>query len=174
MNSHTWSERTPQDAIVGRVASLHIHPSERSAPMTRAVSIEVVEGKGIVGNLRYFDRRSQRTGQPSKRQISLIEREQLAEHAAALGLEKIAPGAVRANIETEGVELISLIGQEIEVGSAVLLITEARTPCAKMDAICPGLRALMSLNRQGVLAKVIRSGRIQAGDPIRTAGVTHA
>jgi MOSC domain-containing protein YiiM len=41
-----------------------------------------------------------------------------------------------------------------------------------MDAICQGLRELMMNNRQGVLAQVIRSGKIQVGDRIRVRGAT--
>src|SRR5258705_13436976 len=95
-----------------------------------------------------------------------MEREQIAEHAAALGLEFIPPGAVRSNIETTGIDLVSLIGKEIEIGEAILLLYGPRDPCAKMDAICEGLRELMLNNRQGVLAQVIRSGKIQSGDRI--------
>ena len=52
--------------------------------------------------------------------MTLIEREQIAEHAAALGLPSIPPGAVRSNIETTGIKLISLLGREVEIGGAVL------------------------------------------------------
>ncbi len=65
--------------------------------------VEAIENKGILGEPRYFGRLSSTDGQPTRRQISLIEREQLAEHAASLGLETISPGAVRSNVETEGV-----------------------------------------------------------------------
>ncbi len=98
-----------------------------------------------------------------------MAREEIARHAQALGLAEIAPGAVRANIETEGVELVSLLGKRLRVGGAILLLYEARTPCAKMDAICHGLRSLMEGNRQGVLAQVIESGPIAQGDPIALA-----
>jgi MOSC domain-containing protein YiiM len=125
-----------------------------------------VTQKGILGNLRYFDRASRTTHQPSRRQVSLIEREQISGHAVALGLETIPPGDVRANIETLGVDLIALLGQTVQVGEAVLLFFEPRKPCSKMDAICAGLRALMADNRQGVLAEVIQSGRIRVGDTL--------
>jgi MOSC domain-containing protein YiiM len=126
--------------------------------------------KGIEEDTRYFGRVSRSTGKPSRRQVSLIEREQIAEHAATLRLEKISPGAVRANIETVGVDLGSLLGNEIEIGSAVLLLYEAREPCGRMDAVCQGLRELMLNGRQGVLAQVIRSGSVRAGDTIRLRG----
>ena len=152
----------------GRVVSLHLHPPDPGAPLISVDAIEVLAGQGIAGEPRYFGRVNQSTGHPSRRQISLIEREQIDEHARALGLETIPPGAVRTNIETRGLDLISLVGQQIEIGSAVLLLYEARKPCQKMDAVCSGLRALMENRRQGVMAEVTRSGRIRVNDPIRS------
>lgn len=129
-------------------------------------TIELVEQMGIRGNSRYFGRRSRTTGQPTVRQVSLMEREQIDAHAKALGVEGIAPGAVRANVETEGIDLVALIGRQVRIGEAILLICEARTPCAKMDAVCPGLRAQMGDQRQGVLAQVVQSGPVRSGDAI--------
>lgn len=151
----------------GRVSSLHLHPPDASSPMQTVQQIEVIESKGILGEPRYFGKVSRTTGQPVKRQITLIEREQISEHAAALGMESIPPGAVRSNIETSGISLVSIIGKEIEIGEAILLLYAPRDPCEKMDALCQGLRGLMMNNRQGVLAQVIRSGKIRVGDLIR-------
>ncbi len=152
---------------IALVASLHLHPEEPGAPLKQVDVIEALEGRGIQHDCRYLDKRSRDTGQPSRRQVSLIEREQLAEHAAALGMPGIAPGAVRSNIETIGIELISLVGREVQIGEAVLFIYTSRDPCAKMDAICQGLRQRMMNQRQGVLAEVRRSGVIRVGDRIR-------
>jgi hypothetical protein len=153
--------------LIGRVASLHLHPKEPAAVMQNVTRIEVIESKGILDEPRYYGRKSRQTGEASKRQVTLMEREQIGEHAVALGLESIPAGAVRSNIETTGIELVSLIGKEIEIGDAILLLYGARDPCEQMDAICQGLRELMMNNRQGVLAQVIRSGKIQVGDGIR-------
>src|SRR5262249_30813078 len=131
-----------------RVASLHLHPEIPGTPLKAVDTIELVEGKGILQDNRYFGRVSRDSGQPSRRQVSLIEREQIAEHAAALGLAGIPPGAVRSNIETAGVNLISLVGCEIEIGRAVLFLYAPRDPCAKMDTICQGLREKMMHRRQ--------------------------
>lgn len=131
--------------------------------------IELVAGKGIAGESRYFGKISRRTGQPSRRQVSLMEREQIAEHAAALGLQSIAPGAVRANIETTGIDLIQLIGKQIQIGDAVLFLYEARKPCEQMNTICAGLRDLMENSRQGVMAEVVRPGTIRCRDLILPA-----
>jgi MOSC domain-containing protein YiiM len=153
-------------SLSGHVASLHLHPSEPDAPLSNVNLFEVIVDKGIVGNGRYFGRTSRSTGKPSRRQVTLIEREQIAEHAAALGFEFIAPGIVRSNIETFGINLVNLIGKQVAIGGAILHFYEPRTPCAKMDAIYPGLRQLMQNQHQGVLAEVIRAGIIRIGDSI--------
>ena len=157
----------PSPALSGRVASLHLHPAEPGTPLHATDAVELVAGRGIQGDTRYFGRLSRDNGQPTRRQVTLIEREQVAEHAATLGLPSIAPGAVRSNIETTGINLISLLGREVEIGGALLLLHSPRDPCAKMDALCQGLRALMMDRRQGVLAEVLRSGTIRVGDAIR-------
>lgn len=158
-------------AEIGRVSSLHLHPEQPGTPMQNVTAFEAVAQTGIRAEPRYFGRRSSSTGQPSLRQVSLMEREQIARHAQALGFQ-ILPGAVRANIETEGVDLVGLLGKRLQVGEAILLLYEARTPCAKMDAVCQGLRALMQQNRQGVLAQVVQSGNITEGDTIRLAPIS--
>ena len=143
----------------GTVASLHLHPAIAGEKFSSVPEIQVEEAKGIVGEPRYFARKS-------RRQITLIAREQIGEHAAILGLQSIEPGAVRSNIETVAIDLNSLVGRNVEIGEAILFFYEARTPCAKMDLVAPGLRELMGNSRQGVLAQVIRSGRIRVGDKI--------
>ncbi len=134
--------------------------------MLAVEGFELIAGDGIVQDKRYFGRRSS-NGQPSKRQVTLIEREQIAEHAQALGRAGFPPGAVLSNIETEGIQLVGLEGKMVEIGSARLLIGKPRDPCEKMDRLAPGLRALMENDRQGVLAQVVTSGTIRPGDPIR-------
>ena len=157
----------------GRVASLHLHPLKAGDPLQPVEMIDVIEGKGILDELRYFGRLSRKTGQLSQRQVTLIEREQISQHAEALGLSAIPPGAVRSNIETQGLNLIALLGSEIEIGEAVLSLYAPRDPCSKMDAICQGLRELMTENRQGVLATVVRSGKIRVGDSIKVRTISH-
>jgi hypothetical protein len=161
-------------ALSGRVASLHLHPIEPGAQLQSVEEIEVIEGKGIFGEPRYFGRISSNTGLASRRQVTLIERELIAQHAAALKVPSISPGAVRSNIETLEINLIALVGREIEIGEAVLRLYAARDPCAKMDAVCQGLRELMANHRQGVLAQILRSGRIRVGDAIAARPVTES
>ena len=99
-----------------------------------------------------------------------MEREQIARHAASLGRPKIEAGAVRANIETLGIDLVAVVGKKVQVGDALLFFYEPRTPCEKMDSVCAGLRELMKDHRQGVMAEVIHSGLIRVGDSIEVLG----
>jgi hypothetical protein len=159
-------DSAPDTPLLGRVGSLHVHPSLAGAPMETLPALELVSQMGIKEDLRYFGRRSRTSGQPTVRQVSLMAREEILQHAQALDLPEIPPGAVRANIETLGVEWVALVGKQVRIGEAVLLVCEPRKPCAKMDLLCQGLRARMESNRQGVLAQVMVSGRVATGDRI--------
>jgi MOSC domain-containing protein YiiM len=147
------------------VVSIHVHPMKSGGEMVPVPEIDVEVEMGIVQDKRYYGRRSS-AGAPSKRQMTLIEREQIAEHAVTLGAGDFAPGVVRSNIETEGIELVPLAGKEIQMGTAVLRIGSPRDPCEKMDRIAMGLRDLMEDGKQGVLAEVVVSGKIRIGDAI--------
>jgi len=143
----------------GSVASLHVHPAKSGEPLVAVESVNLAEGKGIVEDTRFF-------GRKSRRQVTLIEREQLAAHADALGIGEIAPGAARSNIETTGIDLQRLLGRRVRIGEAVLKLDKPRTPCHKMDLISYGLRELMEDGRQGVLALVLKGGAIRVGDTV--------
>ena len=156
--------QSPAAATKGTIASLHIHPRTAGEPLIEVPEFNLVAEKGVVENKRYFGRVNY--GKPSKRQVTLIERETIDQHAAALGAD-FDPGAVRSNIETTGIDLTALIGQQVQIGEAILLFVEPRTPCHKMDALAPGLRALMENSRQGVIARVVKDGRIRRGDTLQ-------
>ena len=149
----------------GVVASLHVHPPVAGEPLLAASQFDLVAEKGIQEDKRYFGRKT-RTGFPGKRQVTLIEREILKIHTGAMGIADLEPGQARSNIETTGVDLVALIGSDVQVGEAVLRFVEPRDPCHKMDALSKGLRELMEDGRQGVIAMVIKSGRVRPGDAI--------
>lgn len=156
---------------MGTIASLHLHAAVSGEPLETVGRIELVVDKGIRGDRRHFGRRSRSTGEPTRRQVTLIEREMLRRHAAALGLAGIAPGAARSNIETEGIDLAALVGRRVRVGTALLEIVGHRDPCAKMDTVAPGLRELMMPPCQGVLARVVETGEARVGDAVEVLGV---
>lgn len=148
--------------LLGVVASLHMHPLISGDPMTRVEKMSLVAAKGIQGNTRYYAQ-SDRQGKPARNHVSLLEREQIADHAQEIGLDEIPPGLVLSNIETTGIDLQDCVGFRVRIGSSAILdVYKARVPCARMDAIAPGLARQMRC-RQGVLAQV----EILPGNEIR-------
>lgn len=157
----------PEPLQTATVVSLHVHGEDNGGAMIQQAELHLVVEKGIEEDRRYFGRVSSRTGRPHRRQVSLIERELIAEHATVLGLQSIPPGVVRSNIETQGAKLTAWLGKEVKIGTAVVRFYDRRTPCRQMDAICAGLRSLMENGRQGVLAEVVQSGVVRVGDAIK-------
>ena len=114
--------------------------------------------RGVPGDTRYFGRLSRDTGQPTRRQVTLIEREQIAEHAAALRLPFITPAQSGPTSRPRASTSFRCSGRD-QIGGAVLLLYAPRDPCAKMDAICQGLRAVMMKAGRASSPKCSRSGK---------------
>jgi MOSC domain-containing protein YiiM len=124
-------------------------------PMEEVDEVEVVANKGFRGCIHG------RLG--SKRQVSLMDRETLEK----LG---VAPGRVKENITTRGMDLQALsTGQILHIGQqCVLEITGPCHPCARMDEIRMGLQEELR-GQRGWLCKVNVGGRIRRGDRIEVA-----
>ena len=119
--------------------------------MVPAAALAFVEGLGIEGD--------HHAKPGSSRQVLLMAEE----NCDRFGL---APGEVRENIVTRGLDLQALApGTRLEIGAASLEITKDCEPCAFIDSLRPGLRAQMA-GRRGMLARVVRSGEVRRGDAI--------
>ena len=135
-----------------QVTFLQLGP-RRKEPMVPSASLRLVEGLGIEGDHHVKPRGS--------RQVLLMAEE----NCDAFGL---APGEVRENIVTRGIENLQALpaGTRLEIGGAALEITKDCEPCSFIDGLRPGLRQKM-VGRRGMLARVARSGEIRVGDEIR-------
>jgi MOSC domain-containing protein YiiM len=135
--------------MTGSIVSIQTCPGLRKAMQTMPEA-ELAPG-GIPGD-RHF-------APESARQLLLIE----AETLAPLGL---GPGEVKENVTVRGVELMGLApGTRLSLGTAEVEITDECHPCTRMDEIRPGL--MLDLDgRRGMLARVIRAGRVRPGDPV--------
>lgn len=93
------------------------------------------------------------------RQVLLVDRE-------TLEAMELAPGILRENITTDGLEVNSLpIGHYLRVGDARLEVTMVCTPCNQMERVRPGLRRELR-GRRGMLCRVLEGGIIRPGDSI--------
>ena len=94
-----------------------------------------------------------------KRQILLMDRE-------TLDVFELAPGIVRENVTTEGLDINGLaIGQRLQIGGVELQVSAVWDPCEQIEALRTGLQAAMQ-GRRGMLCKVVRGGLLKRGDEI--------
>jgi MOSC domain-containing protein YiiM len=120
-------------------------------PMREVEVAEAIENKGFKGCIH---------GRPgSKRQVSLIDIETLEKFG-------IAPGAVKENITTRGLDFRRLVpGQRLRIGASLLEITIPCDPCSRMDEIRQGLQHELQ-GQRGWLCRVVETGKIKRGDRI--------
>jgi MOSC domain-containing protein YiiM len=120
-------------------------------PMQEHDEIEVIQDKGFKGCIH---------GRPgSERQVSLIDRETLDKFG-------LAPGVVKENITTQGLDFNTLAtGNRLRIGNCVMEITGPCNPCARMDEIRMGLQEELR-GQRGWLCSVKEAGTIRRGDRI--------
>lgn len=87
---------------------------------------------------------------------------------------QLAPGDLGENMLVDGIDVMSLqMGTKLEIGSALIEITEIRDPCYQLDEVHSGLQEALELDdngtivpRAGMLGVVLHGGNIRPGDEI--------
>jgi MOSC domain-containing protein YiiM len=141
----------------GQVRWIGLRPA-RDVPMQDVDRVEVVAGKGLVG-----DRYKSGSG---KRGITLIQAEHLPVIAALSGHAEVAPATLRRNVVVSGLPVVALKGRRFRIGSAVFEGTGDCDPCSRMEAaLGPGGYNAMRLHG-GLCARVLVSGSFGLGDAV--------
>jgi len=101
-----------------------------------------------------------------KRQVSLMTIESI-NRMRKEGYD-VVPGSFAENLTTEGIELLSLpIGTRLSVGDNILLeITQIGKECHSGCAIFKQVGKCI-MPKEGVFTRVVRGGKVKAGDEIR-------
>jgi len=147
----------------GRLVWIGLRPGRRE-PMQAVGEARLEAGRGLVG-----DRYSRLDG---GRQVTLIEAEGLRAAAGYLGVEAVAPQAVRRNLVTEGINLLALKGRRFRVGAALLETSGECHPCSRMEETL-GVGGYNALRGHGGLtARVIEGGVIRLGDVVARLDAT--
>lgn len=137
---------------MARVAGLWTSPAKNSGRMEARDRVQAIEGHGLDGCAHA------RAG--TKRQVLFAS----AGHLDDLGVEY---GRIRENFTIEGADVHEWpVGQRLKVGAALFEITMVCDPCSRMDEIRPGLQAELE-GRRGMLARVLETGEVAAGDEVK-------
>jgi MOSC domain-containing protein YiiM len=101
---------------------------------------------------------------PGQREILIVDSE-------TLDAVNLAPGIIRENITTVGLNVNGLeVGRRLRVGSVYLEVTGICTPCDQLERVRPGLRREL-WGRRGMLCRVVEGGTIRQGDVIERMAV---
>lgn len=138
------------------VAALHIAPA-RLAPTQSVTEVEIVAGRGIVGD-RYEGAKH--------RQVSIQSLGAIREAETVFG-QPIDPGLTRRNITTSDGIIPKEPGSLIRVGEAVLEVVRVAAPCRLLEELI-GPNAQVALRRRGgSICRVLESGLVRIGDIVR-------
>ena len=141
----------------GQVRWIGLRPA-RDVPMQAVDRVEVVAGKGLVGD-RY-------QGGSGKRGITLIQAEHLPAIAALAQRPDLTPALLRRNVVVSGIPLIALKQRRFRIGTVVFEGTEECDPCSRMeDALGPGGYNAMR-GHGGLCARILSGGRLALGDAV--------
>jgi len=125
---------------------------ERKKPVD---AVELRVDHGIVGDAHAGD---------WHRQVSLLAQESINK-MRALGLD-VTSGDFAENITTSGIDLVFMpVSSRLRIGEALLEVTQIGKECHTRCAIFHQAGDCV-MPKEGIFAKVIRPGRIKAGDGI--------
>jgi MOSC domain-containing protein YiiM len=138
---------------VAEIAHIWRSPKRREL-MEELEAAHVFENEGVEGC-------AHRRG--GKRNVLFVA----AEDLESLG---VPPGRVKENFTVRGADVVRWpVGQRLQIGDAEFEISMVCDPCELMEEIRPGLQAELE-GRRGMLAKVMKTGRVTRGDEVHLVG----
>ena len=147
----------------GRVDWIGVSEKHR-APITAVQVVEARVGSGLEGD-------HHKGGSKGTRQVTLIQAEYLPVVATLVGRDDVEPEQLRRNIVVSGISLYTLKNRRFRIGSALFEGTGYCPPCGRMEEnLGPGGYQAMR-GHGGITARVLESGTIRRGDPVRAEPV---
>lgn len=179
----------PGQEVHGRCIALMIE-DQAAYPQTKRADAVAIELSGLPGTRHYGFTRKAGAREPwykrgmemrSGRQITIVSQEELAVIANIMGLPKIEPEWIGANIVVTGIPHFSFLpsGTRIHFADATVVVEAQNAPCriagkaiaqhVAPDAAPGGLDldfAKKAKGLRGVVASVERAGPIRTGEDI--------
>lgn len=155
---------SPEHAYFGRARD-----GAADVPATNAEAVELVAGKGIVGD-RFFGKAAHMDAA-----VTLFAVEALESIAAELDSGPLDPLLTRRNVFLRGAELAPLLGRDfaLESGGGLVRLHAGRAahPCAWMDRmLAPGAHKAMR-GRGGIRCRVLSDGGLHRGPAVLVSPV---
>ena len=142
----------------GRVHGIFV-AATAGAPCEPVDRVNALAGVGLEGD-RYALGTGEFSSKPATgRHVTLVSRD-------AVEASELAPGQSRRNIETEGIDLMSLVGHRFRVGSAELVGVRECHPCGYLQRVTKPDVVKDMQGRGGLRAEILVGGEIAVGDPI--------
>lgn len=150
-----------KDKTKGRIAAISIS-KKKGIPKSNVPCADLIAGFGIEGDAHAGN---------WHRQVSFLAMNSIEKMRKA-GLPRLRPGAFAENITTEFIDIPSLpVGTQIKIGNeAELEITQIGKECHAKCAIFVKVGDCV-MPREGIFARVIKSGRIFPGDNVEVKSI---
>jgi MOSC domain-containing protein YiiM len=164
---------------MGRVVAVCRSRAHGISKPTEA-EIHLLAGLGVEGDahmgktVQHLSRMKGDPTQPNLRQVHLIHAE-LYDELTERGMP-VRPGEMGENVTTRGIDLLALpTGTILGLGDCARVeVTGLRNPCVQLDGLHEGLKGAVLdrdlsgrlVRRAGIMAVVLRSGRVRADDPV--------
>ena len=123
---------------------------KKRLPMEELAEARAIANRGLEGCAH---------ARPGQREVLIVDGE-------TLDAMNLAPGSIRENITTTGLNVNGLeVGRRLRIGGVHLEVSGVCTPCDQLERLRPGLRREL-WGRRGMLCRVIEGGTIRRGDLI--------
>src|SRR4030042_2375706 len=140
--------------MVGKVVGVCMS-QRRTDPKKNVGKGFLQKGLGLVGD----------SHAGTEKEISLLSMESIRKLCRETGISA-EPGSFAENISTEGIDLVSLpIGSHLQIGEAELMVIQIGKDPSETHTY--NYQGYSILPKEGVFCKVIGSGDVKVGDPIR-------
>lgn len=164
--------------VGGKVIAVCCNP-EPGLPKPVVDTVHLIENWGVEGDYhagplvrhRYLAKKD--PTKPNMRQVLLMDAVVFAD--LAQNDIHIGPGMMGENITIEGLAVMQLaVGTRLAIGSAVVEVTERRSPCYQLNGIDPRLlKAVVTkqdgqaIFKAGIMTRILQGGWVRAGDLVK-------
>lgn len=150
--------------MTGTIAEIWLTPAA-AQPMRRVNSGRLLAGAGVEGDRYALGGGTWARYPLLEKQVTLIDRDQVAAVAAELGAP-LRPGDMRRNLVTVGIDLPALVGRWFAVGEALLFGMKLCPPCRHLERLTGTELVRAMASRGGINAAIFAGAPIREGSPV--------